>query len=278
MLAKSFLFILPLIAASQLSHAAPYFHGEPEFADDPARTLAGQMLEAHGGMAAWQAADAFRFKFFTHMVNAPRPFLSDETIDLESGAAYMDWLLFDGVTAWDGETAWSVNWPMPISAGFFVRLSATFITLPWQVFADEARIASDGQAALAGEDGMYDVLRVTYDAPTPSLPGTYYRLFIDPESRLLRAVEFDIAHPGMVANPNQPLGPNLHVFGEYRQVGELIFPTFYETIGQGSAKGGAQTAYHFAWDIDLGASFDHGRLKQPENAVVDTSSMQWWNR
>ena len=92
----------------------------------------------------------------------------------------------------------------------------------------------------------------------------------------MKAVRFDINHPGMVANPSQPIGPNIHVFGEYRRFDGLLIPTFYMSYGRGSANGGTSNAYHFAWDLSLDQPFDAARLDAPEGAMFDDVSMKWW--
>ena len=273
------LLMLMSLIAPVVSQATPYFNGQPHYVDQQSQALAQRVLTAHGGMQPWEQASSLQFKFFTKMINGPMPFYSIETIDLQSGAAYVDWPLFEATVAWDLEKLWSSQWPVPLPPGFFIRLTSSFITLPWQTQSDSARVGPVSQGELPGQDGVtYDVLRITFDHRSPSIPGTYFDLFVDPESGLMKAIRFDINHPGMVANPNQPLGPNVHVFGEYRRVNGLILPTFYETWGQGSARGGKSNAYHFAWDIRLDQVFDVDRLKMPEGAKVDQISMDWWQQ
>jgi hypothetical protein len=80
----------------------------------------------------------------------------------------------------------------------------------------------------------------------------------------------------MVANPNQPIGPNFHVFAEYRQIDGLLLPTSYMSYGTGSTNGGSSNAYHFAWNVRLDEPFDTSKLNAPDDAVMDAVSMQWW--
>jgi len=271
------LFMLLLIIASLPTQAAPYFQGEPNYIDQQSRELAAKVLAAHGGMEPWADASSLQFKFFTKMINNPMPFYSFESVNVETGAAYIDWLLFDATVAWDTEKMWSSNWPVPLPPGFFIRLTTSFMTLPWQIQADSAVVGPVSQGEIPEGGGViYDVLRVTFEQRGPSIPGTFYDLFVDPENGLMKAIRFDINHPGMVANPNQPLGPNFHVFYEYRRIDGIILPTYYESWGQGSAKGGKSNAIHVAFDISLETPFDNQRLTPPENATVDQVSMDWW--
>jgi len=80
----------------------------------------------------------------------------------------------------------------------------------------------------------------------------------------------------MVANPSQPLGPNYHVFGDYRTFDELVIPTFYKSYGQGSSKGGSSNAYHFVWDLKLDQPLDSTHAAAPADAEIDQVSTDWW--
>lgn len=267
--------VLALVAPAA-THAGPWFDGEPEYADEASRDLAEAVLEAHGGMVAMRAAESLKFNFFTKVVGAPMPFYSVEALDLETGAAYIDWPFWNATIAWDLERVWSRQWPMPMPAGFFIRLTSSFLTLPWQIHADGANVGPVTQAELPEGDDVYDVLRVTFDGRNPTIPGTFYEMFIDPETRLLKGLRFDINHPGMVANPSQPLGPNYHVFDDYKQVDGLVIPTFYKSYGRGSAKGGTSNAYHFVWNVVVDQPFDEARLTPPDEAKLDHVSIEWW--
>ena len=259
-----------LLFATASIHAATWFDGEPDYADAASRALAAEVLEAHGGMQGMTNAKSIRFSFFTKVIGGQRPFYSIETVDLETGNAYLEWPFWDSTVALSNDEIWARHWPMPMPAGFFARLSASFMTLPWQMHADGANVGPVSTGKLPDDDTAYDVLRVTFDQGSPSIPGTYYDIFVDRETHLVKGVGFDINHPGMVANPNQPSGPNYHVFGEYRRVDGLLIPVFYLTHGGGS------NAYHFAWDVSLDQPFDSGMLVAPPDATLDEVSMQWW--
>ncbi len=267
----------PLVLLISLSvSATPWFNGSPEFTDNASQKLANEIITAHGGMDTMVAAPSLQFNFFTKSIGNPAPFYSNESINLKNGSAYIEWPFFDASMAWDQETAWSHHWPVPLPAGFFVRLTGSFLTLPWLMFADNANIGPVSTGRLPDDDTEYEVLRITFDNRSPSIPGTFYELFVEPEHRVMKAIRFDINHPGMAANPNQVLGPNVHIFGEYSNVDGLIFPTFYKTYGRGGGSG-PNNAYHFVWNIRLDQSFDNDRLIAPEGSIIDELSMQWWS-
>ena len=269
------LILMTLLAAGNVA-ANPWFDGSPDYADDASRRLAAELLDAHGGMQPMAAAESLQFNFFTKMIGGPMPFYSFEATDLDTGNGYLEWPFWQSRVGWVDGDLWSHEWPMPMPAGFFIRLTTSFITLPWQINADSANVGPVSTGRLPDDDNVYDVLHVTFDDRNPSIPGTFYDIFVDPDTRRMKGIRFDINHPGMVSNPTQPLGPNYHVFGEYRQVGGLTVPTFYKSFGAGSANGGTSNAYHFAWNIRLDQPFDRDRLEAPEGAVRDAVSMEWW--
>jgi len=165
---------------------------------------------------------------------------------------------------------------MPLPAGFFVRLSSSFLTLPWQIQSGNADIGPAFRGKLPDDDTQYDILRVTFDNRHAGIPGTFYEIFVHPETRLMAGLRFDINHPGMVANPKQPLGPNYHVFGDYRTFENLVIPTFYKSYGQGSGTGGTSNAYHFVWNMKLDEPFDMAHAVAPSDAQIDQVSTEWW--
>ena len=260
--------------ASGVAQAAPWFDGSPEYADDASRQLAASLLEAHGGMQPMQDAKSLQFNFFTKANGGPNPFFSFEAVDLATGNAYLEWPDWNASVALHDGELWSHQWPMPMPAGFFIRLTTSFITMPWQMQANSANVGPVSQGQLPNDDMIYDVLRITFDQRSPSIPGTFYDLYIDTETHVMKGIRFDINHPGMVANPSQPLGPNFHVFFEHRQFDGLILPTSYVTYGQGS--GDAAGAYHFAWNVRLDEPFNEAKLDAPDGAVRDQVSMDWW--
>jgi len=269
------IFILLLVISIPVQ-ANPWFNGSPAYSDEASETLAKEVLAAHGGMQPMASATSLQFNFFTKVIGGPMPFYSYEAVDLTTGDAYIEWPFWDATVALQDGKLWAHQWPMPMPAGFFIRLTTSFITLPWQIQADSANVGPATTGRLPEDEIVYDVLRVTFDERTPSIPGTFYDIYIDPETRLMKGVRFDINHPGMVANPEQPLGPNFHVFGEYRKFSDLILPTFYTSYGRGSADGGESNAYHFAWNVSLDQEFDAAKLNAPDDAVPDTVSMDWW--
>jgi hypothetical protein len=265
-----------LLFASAASHSAPWFAGTPDYADEQSRRLATELLRAHGGMEPMEAAKGVQFNFFTKASGNPNPFFSFESVDLSTGNGYIDWPDWHARVALKDGELWSHQWQLPMPAGFFIRLTTSFVTMPWLIRADSANVGPVSEGRLPNDETVYNVLHITFDERSPTIPGTFYDLYIDPETGLLKGIRFDINHPGMVANPNQPLGPNFHVFNEYRQFAGLILPTTYVSYSRGSANGGTSNASHFLWNVRLDEPFDITKLTAPDGAVRDTVSMDWW--
>ncbi|MEN8144799.1 MAG: hypothetical protein ABFS14_07590 [Gemmatimonadota bacterium] len=269
--------MLAVVALLSLAAAAPTgVAGGPEYADAETRRVVEEMVRAHGGMEAWNDVDRFNYRFFTKSSNSPEPFLSTETVQPATGLSHIEWPVFGAQTAFDGEEVWSQGWPMPIPAGFFARLTFSFISLPFLTQQDGVKLALEGMQTLPNEEGEFLSILMHYPTGGASVPGTYYRIFVDPASKLMKAVEFDIAHPGMAASPTQPLGPIWHVFGEYRRTGGLVIPAYYQTYGLGAREMDEVVAVHHVFNLSVDGEFDESLVEKPEGAEVDMGTVEFW--
>ncbi len=268
------------LAGGAMSAADPMFAGTPTYESDAARELVEQMIEAHGGLDAWDGVETLQFKFFTKVIfkdAGPPPFYSVETTRLSDGATVIDWPLLDARTVWNGETVWSENWNVgPLPAGFFTHLTTSFLTLPWLTQSDGATISDVVHKSWLSSDVAYPTVRLTFDRRGPMIPGEYYDLFIDPDTKRLKAIGFDITHPGMVRIAGQSIGPNYHIFEEYSQVGEAVLGSYYETLGTPAGDGPITRAIHNAFQFRVNAPLDEADLTPGENARVDDESATWW--
>jgi hypothetical protein len=260
--------------------AAPKFSGTPIYESDEARALVEDMIAAHGGMSAWDGVETLQFHFFTKVVNpnaSPPPFYSIETTRLSDGAAHIEWPLINAQTVWDGKTLWSENWNVgPLPAGFFIQLTTSFITLPWLTQTDGVTISAIEEKSWPGSDVTFPTVRMILNRRAPMIPGEFYDLFIDPETKRLKAIGFNITHPGMVRIAGQSIGPNYHVFKEYTRVGNAVLGSYYETIGSPAANGLTTRAIHNAFRFRQNIALTDDKLKPGPNAIVDEESMNWW--
>ncbi len=256
------------------SHEVP--QGPPRYASTETKALIESVVEAYGGMDAWKDVRALRYRFFTRVTNQS-PFFSIETIDRATGNALIEWPVFNATVGWNGTELWSMNWPdWPLPAGFFARLTYSFVTLPFRTQDRGVTLGALGSGRLPGDSVDYTTVRMTYDHRNPSMPGDYYVLYIDADSKLIRGLEFNITHPGMVRVPGQALGPNFHLFDEYGRFGNLILPTFYRSTGVDAQGKPTSGAIHSLFDVHLDRGLSPADVAVLEGAVLDRQSMEFW--
>lgn len=257
------------------------FKGKPLYADENAKTLVEDLIKAHGGAEAWKDVEALKFSIITKVIipgtpTPQPPRYSTETVNLQTGAAYLDWPFWGSEIIFDGQKVHSKQWPLPLPPGFFSHLTFSFLTLPWLTQADGVRIGEIREKTLPGRGNQSLVIRLEFEGPNPNIPGNYYDLFINPETKLVEGVEFNITHPGMVAVDAQPIGPNYHIFLEHYRVGNAVIPAYYESYGSGAANNVDVGAIHIIFDVEAGEVFDATRLEVEEGFVADEITNTWW--
>ena len=119
---------------------------------------------------------------------------------------------------------------------------------------------------------------MTFPEQSASAPGDYYELYIDPSTHLLKAVGFNITHPGMVANRNQALGPIVHVFEEYAVLDGLTLPSYYVSFGFNPRNRNTSNAIHVVFDVRIDEPFDEARMVRPSDAITDDQTMEFWEQ
>ena len=269
--------LLLLLGASTAAGQAQEGVPGPVYATAETKLVIEAMVDAHGGIDAWRAVESFRFRMLSKVAQQSNAWLSTETVEPSTGRSFLDWPVLDASIVWDGEQVWSVNWPSAPPAGFFPRLSYTFVTLPFLTQDDGVSLGPVERGQVPADSTEYLTVRMTYTRQNASIPGDYYKLFIDPASHVLKAIEFNITHPGMIANPDQALGPIVHVFEEYTKVGYLTLPTYYVTFGFNPRNKNISNALHIVFDVSLSGHFDETRMQRPADAVTDSQTMTFWD-
>ena len=269
--AIGFLLASPAVAGPRL------LTGEPEYEDAEARELVEAMVAAHGGASAFDEATGLSFSFVTKVIgNGAAPFISTERTNLRDGTSRVEYPRWNAVIGYDGEEIWSQNWPIPLPPGFFAGLTTSFITLPWITQRSDANIAKPRLGLMPDHNELYHVVKVTFDSAGPHVPGEFYELFIDRESKLVEGVGFNITHPQMTRVASQPLGPNYHRFLEYVEIGQAVIPSYYITHGHNSANGGIVEAMHAVFDIRLDDLLRIDEVSRPEGGEIDEATSAWW--
>lgn len=235
-------------------------------------------VEAHGGRNAWENLPGLSYWFFTRNTGAPEPWLSVESIDHATGRSVIEWPVFEARIWSDGESAWSRGWPMGFSPGFFPYLTSSFVTLPFLLDGPGVHLGDVEVRELPEDDTRYLAFRVTFERPGGRSPGTYYRMYVHPETFEYKAIEFDISHPGLVSNPNQPLGPNIHVFEEYKTIAGVRIPSYYTTFGQNRRNNTMSAADHWLFAVSTDRPFSEAWGAGPEGERLDSVTTEFWKR
>jgi len=249
-------------------------HAKLSGADCKPDDVTKAMIEAHGGLDAWKAKPALSYK---HTMVAPYepndPWVSVEVVDQATRREYQDWPLDEATIAFDGTEVWSVGWKRANPPKFMVNMAYYFINLPWLTQDDGVNIGELGEGTLPGEDKTYVTVMMTFDPGVGETPEDYYKLFVDPDTGVLKGVEYIVTYGAMLDLMGLPaeqtyLGPLTKVFTSYEVVDGLKLPTSYRTFGpDGNVYG-----EHTVENLSFNRSFDTERLKMPEDAVVDHSS------
>jgi hypothetical protein len=130
------------------------------------------------------------------------------------------------------------------------------------------RLASEGTARLPGDLTDYLAVRMTFEEGTGDSPRDSYLLFIDPQIRQLRAVEYVATYAGALPPGRTAFPPNVLLYEEHTAVKGLVVPTRYEFFAKEGHKPIA-TVKVSEWSFSR--PFDESRLVMPAGAVEDKS-------
>ncbi len=226
-----------------------------------------EMIAAHGGLDAWRAAPAVSFTDQWGAPGSPGSRRSHVVVEQTSRRAYIDIPETDMSIGWDGEKAWSMNWPSQTPVRFLALLTYYFVDLPWLTQDPGVDLSEPETRMLRDDPTEYVTVLMTFEPGTGDTPNDYYRLYIDPETKMLKATDYVVTYralmgEGEIASPEHCL-----VYDDYTTVDGLKIPahfTIYEgdkTYATCSVRG-----------ISLSEPFDESRMKMPAGAVVDTST------
>ena len=293
---SKFYFLLSVIIFQSIAGIA-----QPQYKSTGAKNIVTKMVAAHGGIDKWNKASALSY---SHILVFGEPlgtefWLSNEAIEIKTEKAYHDWPMFNGKLGYDGKKIWTENWKLDNPPGanlnnIYHALAMPFFTQNKNVVLEElpkARILggaisgaalnqfADGNSAdanaqenkgiVVGDSAEYYVIKLTYAAGSHGSPHQYYKLFIDPQTYLLTALEFNITYApflDLIGLPKEQksFGPFTHVYYTYVKQDGLIFPEKYDSFdGQGHNSG-----RHIAFNYSIKRPFDAKRMVMPLGAVV----------
>jgi hypothetical protein len=220
------------------------------------------MIAAHGGMEAWRQAPTFSFS--DQWGDAPP---TTFVVEQSRRRAYFDVAGTHISAAWDGEKAWSRNWPMPTPVRFLALLNYYFLNLPWLTQDPGVILGEPGTGRLPNDPTEYVTVMMTFEPGTGDTPDDYYRLYIDPRTQLLRACDYVVTYQALLDEGETSTPEHCLVYDEMATVDGLQMPSHF-TIYEGEKVYAACTISGYS----LSRPFDEARMTMPEGAVVDTST------
>jgi len=249
-----------ILATLATALAAPLAAQVPQYGTAEARTVVERMVEAHGGMALWEAASTVSFQHVFYNLRADEGespwWVSDEMIDRNSDRAYQRWPLDHAVLVDDGRKMWTVNWSKDIAPEEVARAHFNILFLPWISGEAEGTLGTVGRARLSGDETDAITLEYRFGESHANLGGKTVTFYIDPESYLLRGFGYEVD------------GAQIHHrFVRYGSADGLRVPVELETYSDGQVVGN-----HFVHDLSLKRPWNSSRVAMPPNAVVHTET------
>ena len=252
----------------------------PTYASPEAKMVIERMIEAHGGLDRWRSAPTLSYDHQMVDPNNPDdPWLSKEVVEQGRRRLYQEWPLDEGLLAYDGEIVWTKDWGRGNPPGMMAFVSYFFVNLPFITQDDGVMLANperktfpEAAKGTPDADKSYHVVRMHYDPETTGAsPHEYFELYIDPDSYLLKGVNYTVTYRPLmdlfgVPKSVKSMGPLFKVYASYADVDGLKLTSRYDTYRQGQVYG-----IHTVENYSLRRPFDESRLRMPDGAVVDST-------
>jgi len=207
------------------------------------------------------------------------PWLSVEMVEQGRRRMYHEWPLDEALLVYDGQKVWSKNWLRDNPPGMMAFVAYFFLNIPWITQDDGVVLGKptrgsfpESAQSAPDADKSYHIIRMTYDPETTGAsPYEYYDLYIEPDSYLLKGVNYTVTYRPLMDLFNIPdsvnfLGPLFKVYAGHTDVDGLLLPTRYDTYRQGEVYG-----IHTVENYSVRRPFDENRLRMPAGAVIDST-------
>jgi len=243
-------------------------------------------IEAHGGLEAWYAAPTSAYVWDYSNIPSNMHFSSYLVADNRTRHVYHDLLTFgtpgeveevDASFAWDGTDAWiSPAERQQPNPRFWALTGYYFQSIPF-VMADPGV-----QFRILPPEELNGVphrrVMAYYEAGVGDSPGDIYVLYLDPDTEQVAAVVYTVtygrAYQPSAVGPGEPASGTLLYYQDYVTVDGLTVPTRFR--GYAWMNGEQGTFRNEAWvsKISFRQPFDESRLLMPENARIETFSVE----
>jgi hypothetical protein len=252
-----------------LSFTVSVYAKGPGYSSSETKQIIQKMIEAHGGMNRWKNAPSISYKH--DMIDPSKPndhWLSKEIHEQGRRRCYQEWTNDEAVLVNDGNNIWTVDWKRLNPPSMMSGVSYFFINMVWMTQDDIAnlQLREKTQVDLIEKGTEFHTVRLTF---TGSSEHEYFDMFIDPETYILRGVNYTVTHKDLFKAFGLPvstkfMGPLLKVYKEYTEVDGLKLTSRYDTY----RPSGQNYGIHTVTDYDLKKEFDESKLSKPDNAVV----------
>ncbi|HEX5133353.1 MAG TPA: hypothetical protein VFX92_12830 [Candidatus Krumholzibacteria bacterium] len=222
-----------------------------------------EMVAAHGGLDAWRSAPTMSFTDEWEGGGGQSHFV------VEQGArrAYMTVPGADVSMAWDGEKAWSMNWPTPTPVRFLALLNYYFINLAWMTQDPGVKFGEPATGTLPGDSTVYATVMMTFEPGTGDTPDDYYRLYIDPETHVLKACDYVVTYEALLDEGESSTPEHCLIYDEMTEVNGLKLPAHFTIYEAGNVYAKCTIRDH-----SFSEPFDEARMTMPEGAMLDEST------
>ena len=253
-----------------------------DICDADAHAAVAAMVQAHGGMDGWQALDSIYVEREHLFTGSEKPIRFNIHGDYPSHRIHQTWQAPAGTLAWDGERAWSSDWPLAqqLMPRYVAGIGFYLINMPWLAHRDARNLESLGcSGTLPGKgEHYYLVIAADYEPDPVRKPAWFtgsrdtYELYIDPVTHRLSAVMQHWTYAGRLDSARLPADvqaiSQLFVPDTFVEVGGLLWPHTYRAF---TPENDVAAQGRF-FGYDLSRPFDEGALKPPESVDWDTSS------
>ena len=185
-------------------------------------------------------------------------------VDQQRRRAYIDFPKTGESMAWDGKKAWSLNWQQPYPPRFIALLDYYFLDLPWLTMDPGVQLAVAGTDSLWDDPTAYKVVKMTFRPGTGDTPGDTYRLYIDPESKRLKACKYLMTYRSMMPDSGNAMPEHVVVYEDFATENGLVVPTRYTIYRMDHSPIG--TCVIRDWSFEQ--AFDEKKLAMPDSAAL----------
>jgi len=246
------------------------------------------MVEAHGGRDAWQALNSIDVEREHLFAGSQQPIRFNIHGEYPSHRIFQAWQAPAGTLAWDGERAWSSEWPLAgqLMPRYVAGIGFYLVNMPWLVQQDARHLETLGcSGSLPGKPGRtYLVIAADYE-PDPVRkpawfdgPRDHYELYIDPETQLLSGVMQHWTYAGRLDSAGLPASvteiAQLFVPDDFVTVNGLTWPGNYTAYTP--ELGVAATGRFF--DYDFSRTFDEKLWLPGASGPVEWDTSSSYNR